>query len=297
MEHTETELQAWRDRQPYVAELAAKAPENFGITTRDVIRPEGAHDIHMLFFVTTPQDKFTLRIYDSQVSLDHVRSEIFLLIKLRKGGFSVPEPIKAQDGSYISQVSLDGSNDPRYCVMYRWIDGIRLADIPIAERSPDLAHRLGLELARLHTFTETLNIPAWFTAPRRDLKRLKAFIQKQRDRHAPFKILRNLENVASLFESLNEHPNAFGLTHNDLNKGNILIHADTITFLDFTHFGWGFYINDVAKIIDFGVAKSNENELLRGYTEIRDLPDDTTTVLGNFRVARKPLRVLHWNWF
>jgi len=76
-----------------------------------------------------------------------------------------------------------------------------------------------------------------------------------------------------------------------------LINADTITFLDFTHFGWGFYLNDVAKIIDFGVAKSNEEGLLRGYTEIRDLPDDTGVVLENFRVIRKPLKRFHWNWF
>ena len=291
MERTVAENKAWQSRQPYVFELAKIAPKSFGIEAIEVTRPDRAYDVDMLFFITSPQGKFTLRVYDSQKDTNHIRSEVYLLKKLQEAGFSVPEPIRNLDNTYISQVSLPDIDDPRYCVMYNWIEGVPIANIPIADRPADLVRKLGFKLAQFHSFTEKMAIPDWFSAPRKDLETLMETIERQRALHARLRILTNLRNVAEIFENLGEERSGFGLLHNDFHAGNLLLHDSRISFMDFTWFAWGYRVCDIARA-DFEIARNNRQELLEGYSEVCSLPNDIDNILDIFRSAKKERRFL-----
>lgn len=276
-------------------DLAAVVSKRFGIEGSTVVRPSGAHDLNRLYVVVTPSGQFTLRVYEVERDFDHIRSEIWLLNQLQQSGFSVPQPVLDIDESYVSQTSLD--TDTHYCVLCNWIEGEPVSRQAISERSAEQIRQIGRELSRFHSFTEQIEPPSWFSAPRRDVDELKEIIEEMRSSHAPLKILQSLRDTLSILEGIGCASEGFGLIHNDLNAGNLLIREQGVSFLDFTHFGWGFHLCDLAKLVDAGVGKSNTKELLEGYAELRRLPDTVEVKMDVLRRARRNLRRYGWNWF
>ena len=120
------------------------------------------------FFLYAEDARFTLRLYRAGTSIHEIRSEVYWLQALwNTGRVKTLSPVPGRDGEMIQCVS---PNDlpSRYATLYDWIPGETLHALPAAEKTPELIRSLGVMVGRMHSVSQTLELPHWFTRPRYD---------------------------------------------------------------------------------------------------------------------------------
>ena len=99
---------------------------------------------------------------------------------------------------------------------------------------------------------------------------------------------------------LGKDASLWGLIHADLHRDNILIHQGNVGVIDFDDCGWGYYMLDIASVLDSffrRVVKQPEdylslrNAYLKGYDRIRALPSDVDVHLRTVKVMRDMITV------
>lgn len=228
---------------------------------------------------------YALRIkrpgYRTRIELE---SELQWMAALAQADLLVPRPVPSLAGRLLEAV------DGHQVDLLTWVPGQTLGTALQDHPAHDIAaifHRLGDQMARLHTASDTWTKPPGFSRVRWDAEgllgetpvwgRFWEHPALSADDHILFQHFRAAarRDLDRLQDRLD-----FGLIHADLVRENVLLHGERIGLLDFDDGGWGYRVFDLAttllKLIgrpDYPVRK---DALLRGYQALRPL--DTATL-------------------
>jgi Ser/Thr protein kinase RdoA (MazF antagonist) len=273
------------------------------------------------FRVAADGARYMLRLNRPHVhTSDAVASEMVWLSALRRDtDLAVPEPVRADDGSFVVSVSDGGVPEPRLCVLFRWLDG-RFAD---ARLGPAHLTRVGTLTAQLHTHASGWKPPAWFARPRLDTltdaakaeslpppaaalpgehpsrddgDRLLELVESLVSAADAALVGRALEVVRAATRELGSTA-AFGLIHGDLHYENVLFHGPEARAIDFDDCGFGHHLYDLAVTLSELQSRPRYNELedalLGAYSAERPLPAGHATHLPPL-IALRGLQILAW---
>lgn len=249
----------------------------------------GFDTANMLFFLYAEDARFTLRLYRAGTSIHEIRSEVYWLQALwNTGRLKTLSLVPGRDGEVIQCVS---PNDlpPRYATLYDWIPGETLHALPAAEKTPELIRSLGVMVGRMHSVSQTLELPQWFTRPRYDADWVTSKIEvalRSDDMDASPEDRVKLSSLSSRFSRFvaeqGEGRDVFGLIHSDLEPHNIIVSDGRLPCpIDVRQFGFGYYLSDI-QTISCHLSDDEQTLFFEGYQEIRSLPTDVRQQLALF---------------
>jgi Ser/Thr protein kinase RdoA (MazF antagonist) len=265
-----------------------------------------AHRWNTTFRVVAPGgDQYLLRIpRASQISLEAARSELLWLDALRKETtLQVPEPVPNKEQSLLTVATCPGVPEPRFCVLFRWIEGRFLHK----GLTPSHLFQVGELMARLQDHAAQWQPPIGFTRSRVD--NLGALERGPADAFDPAVAERAVQSVAAVstpaaaavvasairkvwtaMEGLGEGPEVFGLMHADLHHRNFLFHRGIAAAIDFEDCGYGHWLYDFAVPLtalrrhpDYRALRQ---ALLMGYRQRRPLAAEHERLIDTLMALR-----------
>lgn len=257
-----------------------------------------------VFQVTTGDGQYVLRIHrPGHKPLAWIQAELTWLTALwQNTPLGVPQPVPAQDGTWVVQATLPDSDIPLHCVLFHWMAGETRRPNTISLLETEAA---GMLLAQLHHFAQTHSPPPEFARPRLDWDGLfgSNSVYNPGAGAALFTESQNqvfvavAEEVRRIMVELGETPETFGLIHADFLVKNMLFRDGRVYALDFDECGWGYYLYDLTPALWQFKDESRYAELraayLKGYTSIRPLPETFLKPLEVFLAARH-LASIRW---
>lgn len=249
------------------------------------------HTNNVVFEVRAGGSRLALRVHRPEYrSPAQVRSELGFLQalgpQLEGTRIDVPQPVVSRDGALAVEVAKrDGT---RFCCdLLTWIAGNELK--PSRGLGVRSAFLLGEGLARLHVAAERYAPPPDFEVPRWDAETMftsaSPFRPGSIETFLPADVRPLFREVAertrSVFEQLDDMPAAWGVIHADFILINCRFarrgHGWTLGVLDFDDLGWGYYLYDLAPLLDNlrdfpDSCPRLRREFLAGYRSVRPLP-------------------------
>ena len=207
-----------------------------------------------VFAVALPGGPGVLRLHrQGYQTAAAIRSELWWMSALSDAGVPVPRPFVTEGGDTLA--TLPGG---RLASALSWVEGEPMgeAGVPFsADTDTQIAIHasLGRALARMHTATDNLTLPADFTRPRWDLEGLLGetpFWGRFWDHPAATPDQRALllqaraHAAAELAEYVSDKGNQ-GLIHADVLRENVLLHRGQAALIDFDDCGFGFRLHDL----------------------------------------------------
>lgn len=257
-----------------------------------------SHRENRVYRIDSNNKSWALRIHRKGYrSHPELQSELAWMAELKRCGLCVPEPMQSRNG-----VNVETIYD-QYVTVLEWLEGTPLgkSGVPLSLKdAPDTFFKIGRETARLHQASDAWKRPADFTRHAWD----RAGLVGDNPYWGRFWENPGLDSMASsIIAELRQHADQvllrdqhldFGLIHADLLRENILLHCDTIQFIDFDDGGFGYRLFELATTLHRNRHEHNyaelEAALVEGYRTIRQLD---TSHLKLF-IAIRALTYLGW---
>jgi Ser/Thr protein kinase RdoA (MazF antagonist) len=281
------------------------------------------HEQNTTFRVDARGGRYLLRMNRPGVqTTDTIGSEMAWLSALRRDtGLGVPEPVPAQNSSYVVVARDPGVPEPHACVLLRWLDG-RFVDERLA---PAHMGQVGALVSQLQEHAATWRPPPGFLRPRvdtltnaakvgslarstalarrgdhptaEDADRALLLVETLVSRDDAALLARALEAVWATTRTLATVTGAFGLIHGDLHYENFLFLRGEARAIDFDDCGWGFHLYDLAVTLSELENRTRYDQLrdalLEAYAQSRSLPENHATHLSALIVLRR-MQILLW---
>jgi Ser/Thr protein kinase RdoA (MazF antagonist) len=218
-----------------------------------------------------------------------VEEAAWLAALRRDAGLPVPEVIPARDGSVVVWTSIPGVPDARSCVLFEWVGGR-----PLRERlRADLVRGVGELTAVVHQHGAgyASEPPAGVLIADRVLY-FRAAPRLDELRPAYGSLLDDaLDRAQEAIDRLwRDPPHAPHLLHGDLQSGNVMVHRDQLTLIDFQDLIWGFEVQDVSIALlaleQHGDTGSWSHAFRSGYETVQPWPDAEPATIAALRAAR-----------
>ena len=260
-----------------------------------------------VFLVSDPErpEKHVIRVNSGRLSYHtppSVASEMMWLIALRQDtDITVPEVMRARDGSLVQTISAADMDKPRHAVVYSFLPGTEPPEdqlIPGFERLGEISARMHLHARdwtppadfERHTwhpdeiFDDRLNWGPWQSGVGVEGETLR--------------LLSTLEDaVRKRAENLPKGRDYYGLIHADLRLANLLVDGDDTAIIDFDDCGYGWYLFDLASALSFLEERPDVPELincwLKGYRKVADIPADIEAEIPTLIMLRR-LQLMGW---
>lgn len=304
-----------RGRLRRLRRLALAALEAFGIDEeRLVLFRQAGNTLFRVYARPSPmpetpatlfeEGQYLLRVHQpGYQEPDAIELELAWLSAMRReSGLPVPEPVPAVDGRLMVPVSVRGVPGARNCSLLRWVRGRVLAN----RFRPAHLEAQGRLMARLHEFSARWRPPAGLGKRRLDwdglfrndvgsgLPNADAWSLLLPAHREAFAVV--AERVADVMSLWGEGSDVWGLIHGDLVvDANLLFWRGEPRAIDFDDSGFGYWAFDLAVALDpcrDDQSFSRYREaLLRGYTEVRTLPERQSEQLELFLAALQ----VYWN--
>jgi Ser/Thr protein kinase RdoA (MazF antagonist) len=239
-------------------------------------------------------------------TLAELNAERMWTAALSEAGFAVPVGLTTADGRHYAPVTLS-DGEVRQAGLTRWTEGEVLAKVIEGEHL-DLGAwfgRLGGIAAGLHAHSAAWRVPPGFTRRTLDADGLMGEAPSWGPfwEHAGFtpgeQALMAAARVKlhALLAALPRDPQHWGMIHADLHHGNLLIHGEALSVIDFDDAAWGWYLYDLAVALVHHQRRADFYELraalLAGYRAHRPLSAEEEALLPLFLLARR-LAVIGW---
>ena len=148
-------------------------------------------------------------------------------------------------------------------------------------------------VGRMHSVSETLELPDWFTRPRYyDIAWVTLQVEKVLASSNIDDSAEEREKLASLPARFSrfvaehgEGRDAFGLIHSDLAPHNIVVSDGQPCPIDMIQFGFGYYISDILTL-SHQLREDERTIFFDGYQEVRPLPKHYQQQLALFEEIR-----------
>jgi Ser/Thr protein kinase RdoA (MazF antagonist) len=266
---------------------------------------------HTLFRVdvspTAPAhpERFVLRMYHpAAFDADSVALELEWLTALAQDTpVQVPQPVATPAGAFLIHASHPGVPEARICVLFRWVSGRLLRK----KLYPGVLQHLGQCIGHLHNYSEHFRPSRGRTGQCWDWERVfggqsivgpaSNWPLLSRDQQMLFRA--TAERVSATMQRLGDNPSVFGLIHADIHTANYLVERGRIGLIDFEDCGWGYYLYDLAVVLDQIEAEYVEQAqvlraaLLQGYRQIRPLSAEHEALLDIF-IAMRLAELVRW---
>ena len=209
---------------------------------------------------------------------------------------SVAQPLRGRDGKYIQTLAS------QHAVLFEWVDG---TEPQITDNLMDLAERLGMTAAQLHSQVTHWQRPQNFTRPHWDFDAAFGYEKRWGDWRKGLGVEPSMHDVLSkaVFEierrliAYGQSALRFNLIHGDLRLANLLQKGDKLTLIDFDDCGHGWLMYDAATMISFHEHEPQAPEMIRrwiaGYREIRSLSREDENAIQTLVIFRRIL-LLAW---
>ncbi|MCZ8515418.1 phosphotransferase [Paenibacillus filicis] len=217
---------------------------------------------------------------------DGLGCELQLLKDIVESGvLTAQTPVPNCNGTMISEIRHE--DDTIYCSMLRWIDGRDLTKEDLTQDG--FVHELGRETAKLHRFLRTYNRVETQFRPKYGEERIHTMrkqifsgVEKGLFDLDDYSIVDALfQLIGARLQAMADRPEAWGIIHGDLNKSNILLTPAGCVFIDYSLFGSGYYLYDVA----MGALNSipeNRNRFFEGYFEEEAVSEECLMIVEGF---------------
>lgn len=224
-----------------------------------------------------------------------IRSELWWCAELAAAGLPVPRPVALPDGGLLAELPSG-----RAVSVVEWVAGNPLgaAGQPLSGSPAEQAarhHAIGRLLARIHTVSDRLTPPDWFTRHRWDAEGLagegptwgrfwdhSALTPPQRAT-----LTRARDWLRDRLTAHQAQGADIGLIHSDALRENILMKDEAITLIDFDDAGIGFRLYDLGSVLSQNLYEPAYAEiraaLIAGYLTERPLRAD---LVDTFTLAR-----------
>ena len=250
-------------------------------------------------YLADDRDPIVLRVHrPGYHSLDGIRSELKWMAALREQTPVVtPELIPARDGSEVVAATVAGNT--------LHVDAVTFISGCTAEEQPDVVgfDKLGRITAAMHDHVQSWTAPEYFTRFSWDVEATLGREARWGNwRHAPGLtatdeaiVERAAAEVGRRLTEFGRDTDRFGLIHADLRMANLMVDPDNasapITVIDFDDCGWSWYLFDLAAVVSF-IEHTPEAERmiadwLRGYLEVRDIPDEHLEMVPTLVMLRR----------
>ncbi|GAB2565161.1 phosphotransferase enzyme family protein [Gracilibacillus alcaliphilus] len=243
----------------FTKKVIAEAASRYGVQFEE-LHLLGKHQ-NLVYGYLREGREYILRItHASHRSQNLIQGELDWINYLSKNDLHVSTPIYSDKGNLIETYVSD-TNDCFFMVAFEKALGAPLQDTISQEE--DFKY-LGIVTGRLHSLTK--NYLSTSEKTRRFTWNENEYLKKFTD-HIPQSQERVLSYLDQLMERLDELPKdqaAYGLIHGDLLFGNYFIQKDgTITLFDFDECQYGWFMQDIAVNLFYGVVVpfQNENEI------------------------------------
>lgn len=195
----------------------------------------------------------------------------------------VPQPFRNTSGERITTL------EDRWAVVFRWVEGE-----PVSKHmNLEAAHAIGRLTATLHNHAQSYT-PLHTTSSSFDLAWLNGpeswWVTRAR-RNIPEDFARLERCIAfaeSVMKQLGTGHDQYGLIHNDLHFGNILVHDGSYRVIDFNQVQSGHYLFDLgvteAEFLDYADGPALIQTFRSGYEHARGVQLDPRD-LAAFRIA------------
>jgi Ser/Thr protein kinase RdoA (MazF antagonist)/LysM repeat protein len=232
-----------------------------------------------------------------------IASELEWLVALNEQTkITVPSPIRKRNGEWVETVTLPFLEEPRHCVVFRYIPGetIELKATPehleVVGALVGLLHKHGAQFVPPHTFTRKHWDLEGLTGGMLDVPGQQAYAAL--NEHEREIVTEAEKLVTKAMAKIGRSNQTYGLIHADLHLKSFLFHQKRPLILDFDTCGYGFYAYDLSVPIwnlfhrdDFEVLRA---ALLKGYRRVRVLSLEEESMLMHFVAGRLMTQILTW---
>lgn len=240
-------------------------------------------------FVTTPEGRAVLRIYETHRDLGKVRFEHDVLIALAEQQMpcAVPLPLRTDEG--LTYTVLEDGTD-RYACMFRYIDGVRPnSNHPnTAESIGEMTGHLSRALARVQVSRATAYPPYYeleAAHPTCTEERIASFCLSPPEafRQQAYALVRIYEEFTMFHANLTHlRKLPHQLVHGDINHSNVLVSDSDqgrgVAVLDFEFCTWDVRAIEPAVVLSGYLSESPDwiqvEAFIRGYNKVISLTDD-----------------------
>lgn len=258
-------------------EHLAEAARLYGVSEGD-LRPLGAFESDVYAFEIRGAPRILKVIAPTHRTPELVQAEVDWLLALLEAGVSVAEPVCAVTGAWVER--LPGSG--HVAVAFERAPG---SVVHSSRWTDDLLERWGRLLGRLQAHSRGWTPPG----PRRHALADRSYASRAAELGgedpAFAAAARELAEAAAPLLVAGGAGLDAGLVHADLHSGNLLVHEDRLTAIDFDDCGYGSYAFDLAMPLYYavrllardGLAAADAAErflppFMRGFLEVAPLP-------------------------
>ncbi|MDP2788980.1 MAG: phosphotransferase [bacterium] len=248
--------------------------ENLNTSTNDI------------FLVTTPTDRFALKLYNPQSrTVADVQWELELIIHLIKNGVPVVKPISGKNG-YVETFVVDGQD--RAAVLFEWARGEK------PKPTKDTYKLLGKAAAQIHQAATTFTSSLSRHNHKYDATKLIDEQLKRMEKHliAAGKWPKMLELGERLKNIVANPVLDWGICHMDLTLDNVYRDGDTITVFDFDSAAKCWRALEPHKVLR--LSKEYFEAWLEGYRSVRPFKKLDEETVATFGIIGD-LRVVAWD--
>jgi Ser/Thr protein kinase RdoA (MazF antagonist) len=218
---------------------------------------------------------FALRINtNSPRTPENLRAEIaFVRFLAEDGRVKVPHPIENREGNFYTSILHEASGRMFHCVLYSWILGVELEDVPTDEQ----LSALGAAMATMHVAAQSFELPEGSSLPTFDdpLWWTEDFLLSDKsvlDAEAKDLITRGLSAIKSGVDKYFANGTPM-LIHADMHGGNVLWYEDSLAVIDFDDCGFGFPLQDLATTLYYLDTPEQDAAFKKGYASIAPVPE------------------------
>ncbi len=202
----------------------------------------------------------TGHIYEGFDRLKLYETELDFLAHLKKQGMTIREPIANRDGSLITRM-----NNGVTATVSKWLEGESLDKIQLTE---DLCRQIGKLTAHLHKCAKDFHASSVIFYDEEHCAQLKARIQKFEEYGLTSDHSKILQAACeAVGTSLRKVKHEFQFLHADLSPSNIISTKNGLAAIDFSFFGIGHPIYDLAILFGNINGLASRQKIAEGYRE------------------------------
>lgn len=270
---------------------------NYGLVATS-IKPLGSESYRYVYLLTTPKEKYILRMFPEDRSVDQIKKDIEILKFLEKNDFPTQRIIVNKKGSFISKILNKNS------IITTFIEGVE------PQYNKETLFEVGKLMARLHNikcsdYSYTSN---W--DPKSELKILKEHLAKidlSKTEHSGIipEVLKRIEELPDL-TSLPKT-----IIHTDIHPRNMVKgNNNNYYFIDWDDAGLGLSVMDIGFVLGqvcmgYSIHKGGEpksldfdedlaKSFLSGYYSVRKLSAEEKQMLVYAMQACTLIYVIHY---
>jgi Ser/Thr protein kinase RdoA (MazF antagonist) len=230
-----------------------------------------------LLRIHKPIDGFSLNLHQRQYTMsDYIDGEMHLLDYIRHhSDIHVQVPIKNKDNHFVSFL-----DDGTPVTLLTWIEGETIKADACDE---SLVYQVGQMVGKLHQCMAPLKTIKRYAYDQKLIKKMKkeidvAYQKKHLTNQDKDLVLHSLDYVKNIMDRLDTEKEEKVLVHYDHSLSNIISHQNTLSPIDFSLSGYGYYQMDLSALVVSFQEEKLRKAAIKGFEDITHKHVDISVV-------------------